>query len=396
MDVEIRPATLADAPAIFAIRAQAFRVPRDDYEPWLGRVDLDRHLVACVGDDVVGGLVVHPLAQWFGGRSVRAGGVASVAVRPEHRGQGIGARLLRSALAVMSERDEVLSALHPATTSLYRRHGWEIAGDHARFRVDTGMLARLPRGEPDRLRLATPEDLPLLRACYDAVAPLHPGWLDRPDRWWERIVATTFDEPHGYAYLVEDDERGAAGYLRYRLRPTPDGWGHRITVDELVARDPLAAVTLLQVLASSSAQVEVVTFVGGSIDALHLALPEQRLRAGRNNRWMLRLVDVGRALSARGYPEAVRAEVHLELVDREVTTNEGRFVLTIADGRGELRPGGTGELRMTVNGLAALYSGWASTATIADAGMLHGPRSSARTALDAAFAGRRPSILDDF
>ena len=52
--------------------------------------------------------------------------------------------------------------------------------------------------------------------------------------------------------------------------------------------------------------------------------------------------------------------------------------------------------RLDVGALAALYTGWASTAMLARAGRLSGGGEAERAALDAAFAGPAPWMADSF
>jgi Sterol carrier protein domain len=49
-----------------------------------------------------------------------------------------------------------------------------------------------------------------------------------------------------------------------------------------------------------------------------------------------------------------------------------------------------------VGALASLYSGWSSSALLARAGLLAGGSAADRAALDAAFAGPAPWLLDEF
>jgi predicted acetyltransferase len=111
--------------------------------------------------------------------------------------------------------------------------------------------------------------------------------------------------------------------------------------------------------------------------------------------WLLRIVDVCGALAARGYPQGAEVEVHLEVRDTLLPANDGRFVLTIANGQGEVREGGRGGLRVDVRGLATLYSGHLSPEELRATGLLDGePRDLAAAAL--AFAGPAPWMPDMF
>ena len=85
MDIEIRVPTPEDINGIFDVRAQAFAIPESDRERWTSLVDPAGMVTAFLGTQVVGSLNVLGLGQWFGGRSLPMGGVATVVVRPEHR-----------------------------------------------------------------------------------------------------------------------------------------------------------------------------------------------------------------------------------------------------------------------------------------------------------------------
>jgi predicted acetyltransferase len=393
MDIEIRVPTAEDLHGIFDVRAQAFAVPESDRERWTSLVDPSWMTTAFLGPQVVGSLNVIPLGQWFGGRSVPMGGVATVVVRPEHRGEGIAARLLARALERMRDEGLVVSTLHPATTRVYRASGWEIGGDLARHRIATRALERLPRGDSERVRRLTRDEWPLVRECYDAVAPSHPGWLDRSEWWWKVTGDDSFED-QSFVYAV-DGEEGIAAFVVFSQRSS-DSWGYSIEVEELVAREPGAAVTLWRFLSGHGMQVGTITINRGPIDELLLVLPEQDVRQVHNNRWMHRLVDVPAALGARGYPAAVAAEVHLEVADRVAPWNDGRWVLRVEDGRGEVAPGGTGEVQLTINALSTLSSGWTSATALTGAGALHHASPRACAALDAIFAGPAPTMVDEF
>jgi predicted acetyltransferase len=111
---------------------------------------------------------------------------------------------------------------------------------------------------------------------------------------------------------------------------------------------------------------------------------------------MTRVIEAADAVAARGYPPAVRADVHIQLADRVAPWNDGRFVLRIEDGEGKLTPGGTGDVHLSVNALASLYTGWASARTLVTAGLVHHADERELAALDAAFAGPRPYLFDNY
>jgi predicted acetyltransferase len=294
----------------------------------------------------------------------------------------------------MHEQGLVVSTLHPATTRFYRGLGWEIGGEFGVRRVPCASLTALPPGEPECMRPARADDCDGVRECYGRVAATITGAVDRSDTRWHELESH-LDHPHRYQYVYDVGGR-IDGYVVYDQLQTPGQWGFAITVHELVAADTRADVTLWRHLGSHAAQVDALTVLAAPLDTLTLLLPEQVIEVVGVNRWMTRMVDAAGAIAARGYPAGVRAEVHLQLTDRLAPWNDGRFVLRVEGGEGKLSPGGTGDVHLSVNALASLYTGWASAPVLAAAGLLHDAADRDLAALDAAFAGPQPYLFDNF
>jgi predicted acetyltransferase len=133
----------------------------------------------------------------------------------------------------------------------------------------------------------------------------------------------------------------------------------------------------------------------GPGDPLLSLLSEQPYQLTLGDFWMLRVVHVPAALEARGYAEAVRGELHLEVRDEGLPGNAGRWVLTVEGGEGRVRAGGEGRLRLDVRGLASIYSGYFSPEGAAAAGLLEGDPEDLRRAAGF-FAGPAPWMPDMF
>jgi predicted acetyltransferase len=392
VDIEIRAPRPDEADDVFAVGSEAFTNPPERRETWLATKRMEDFLGAWAGDELVATTEVMPMGQFFGGRSVPMGGVAGVAVRPDHRGRGIAPRLLSLAVERMHEQGLVISTLHPATTRFYRGLGWEIGGEFGVRRVPCASLAALPPGEPECLRRGRAADFDAVRECYERAAPAMNGAVDRIDARW-RADQLALDRPHRYLYVYDADGR-IDGYVVYEQAQAGRQWGFRITVHELVAADPRAAVTLWRHIGSHTAQVDTVTVLAMPLDVLTLLLPEQVVEFVGANHWMTRIVDAAGAIAARGYPPGVGAEVHVQLADRLAPWNDGRFVLRVEGGEGKLSPGGTGEVHLSVNALASLYTGWAAARELNAAGLVHHAGEPDLAMLDAAFAGPRPYLFD--
>jgi predicted acetyltransferase len=394
MELELRTPEPQDLPDFFTLRAQAFAAPEQEREAWIAFADLSTMHGAFDRGRMVGGLRVIPFGQWFGGRCLPMGGVAGVVVAPEVRGHGVAPRLLARALEGMHEQGTLVSTLHPATLRPYRAAGWEVAGPFSTYRIPTRSLLRLHHGDPEGVHRLGRDDWTRAQVCYERAAPGHPGWLERSPARWDQVAGASFGE-QAYVYGVEGDDGEMAGYLTYSQTRAGHAAGYGISVHELVSLTPEAHATLWSFLGGHAMQVESVLLPGALVEELVLLLPEQDLALVDDNRWMHRLVDVTGALEARGWPAAVAGEVHLDVDDPTAPWNAGRHVLRVEGGRAEVRPGGTGEVRLGVGALSTLAAGGFTARTLAAAGRVHASPDALAT-LDALFAAPRPHLLDDF
>ena len=364
-----------------------------------------RGLGAFDGDQLVGTALYHDMRQWWHGRAVPMAGVAGVKVAPEYRGRGAGRALMTALTELMTERGYPLSVLYPATMTIYRSLGWEVAGHRHEAVLPSRALAAMPR--PDEkaatgIRRPGPDDaveiLEVLGRVHRDARDCGPitwdeatmrRWLTRPGRYADK---------DRYAYLAPD------GFLGYRWSR-----GHEeIFVDRVVASSAGTMRALWAVAASNSSVAETVRAQVGPSDPLWWMLREQDANIAERESWMLRLLDAPAAIAARGFP-ATDFAVPLQITDDLRPANSGRWELTVRAGTGRLfrprtepgssspaaaSPDGQAPLALDARGLAALYAG-TPVATLRRAGLADGGSPAADSALDGAFAAT-PFMLDDF
>jgi len=121
---EIRPAARADLLEVFRIEQASFPQPWP-YSAFEGFLDAPGFLVAVGGDGVVGYVVADTVPNH--GRPI--GHVKDIAVRPDRRGEGIGASLLERALSTLAGEGTSrvkleVRAGNDAAIRLYRRFGF--------------------------------------------------------------------------------------------------------------------------------------------------------------------------------------------------------------------------------------------------------------------------------
>lgn len=368
-------------------------------EPWCAnfreRVGWD--IVRCEQIDgrIAASVAVHDFGQFFGGRRLACAGVALVTCSPEFRSRGITRSLLSGMLREQHAAGVPLSALYPSTRTLYRRLGYETAGTLFRYtiplnRIDVGRV----QGEVRRL---TGEDFDLIRELHGRWLRSHAGLLDRNEFLWHRIRhGRDGTERDGFVILIDGEPRGYFYYQPGEAR----GLERPVEVADLVILDAAAGRRFLAFMHDLRATLSELTMWSTHNDPVLMLLNEQRFDITLHNAWMMRLIDVQRAIEGRGYPQGLDTELQLTVhLDEVITTNNGQFVLRVKEGRAELgrrsATSGSG-LTITIRGLAALYSGHLSAQELSRAGLLECSDQAALALATAIFAGPQPRLADWF
>lgn len=381
--------------ALAGVFASCFNIPQDYMQRFLAAVEPRTLYALRDGADVEGGLAIIRMGQWFGGRSVPCGGIALVGVPPELRARGVGRRLMRSAVRLMRDDGLAISALYPAITPLYRDAGYENAGGHYVTRLDLHRVALRP--DPDdglRIRRATDDDFDAVRALYARCAAQRDGSLDRGPYMWRRVRAWRMEPTDGFACV---DEGGALRAYAYTRRAPIENQRYEIEALDLRCETPPAARRMLAFLADHRSMAPSAVIDVPAWDPLVAMLPEPAgAKTSHSGPWMLRILDVRRALEARGYRAGVSGELRLRVRDALLPENDGAWTLRVEGGRGEVREGGgAGGIELDIRALAALYTGFASGESLRERGALQGDERSAALA-SSIFSGTPPAMSDRF
>ena len=328
--------------------------------------------------------VLLDLEHWWGGRRVRAGGVAGVAVHPDARGTGTASALLRTLADVMDERGQGVSTLYPTVVGLYRGLGWEVAGTLDTTVLPTRDLADAPAQWGGHVRTAEPADAPALHELYTAWAQQAAGPLTRDGRVFPAPAAAVLE--HDVVALAEDADGTPLAYVAYDR-----GRGYRegaeLAVGEAVSLHAGALAALLRSVGRWH-PVAGRTRWRGPTDELARLLPGSVPPPSERERWMVRVVDPVRAVVDRGW--AADLDLAVRLVDPE--RGDRTWRLTVRDGQGQLAPATGPAPSLHARGLALLLAGAADTSAVRRLGLCDGPL----PGLDAALAGPAPVLLDYF
>lgn len=389
------PFSPADTEAIVAIDADAFNFPPDRAMCYLQLAGPHNFRAVRYNGQWAACLASIPCGQYFGGRAVPMAGIAAVAVAPEARGRAVAKFMMRSELERLFAARVPISTLYPATIPLYRGVGYEFAGVQYEHRLPIHAISTQDRSL--RVRRDTPADAPALARLYAEMAVATNGNVERTDFFWARVRDFRGTPLQGYVF---EGSGGIEGYLFLQKRQPPASGTllsyNTVFLSDFTAATPTAARCMLSFIAAHYSLCDTVAWFGGSTDALwQFILREAFLQSTLRAHWMLRIVHCQAALEARGYSSHVAGEVHLDIRDNILAGNNQRMVLNLRDGRGIVAPGGRGDVRIDVRGLAAVYAGFYSSTELRMAGYLDGEEDGAAL-LAAACAGPASWMRDPF
>jgi predicted acetyltransferase len=384
-----------EAKQLAAILNQCFAFTNT--ERYFHRLGLENFRVVREGSRIVGGLGIYQMGQWFGGKSVAMAGLAGVGVPPEQRGTGVAFELLSQTLQELHKREVPISALYPATQRLYRKVGYEQGGNACIYEIQTNSIGLSDRTLP--IQPVTPINPEIFSDIYCQSAIKINGYLDRhqsiwsgiiqPREFWEGIIPLREQEVI-YAYLVGAQSQ-PEGYIIFYQNSQESKLG----ILDWVALTTAAAKRLWTFVADHRSQIQTATWRGSVVHPLLLFLPEQTAKVKNSSIWMLRIIDVVKALSVRGYAAGVEAELHLAVQDDLLTGNNGNFILRVSGGSGEVTRGGRGDLRLNIRGLSPLYTGLYTAHQLQFSGFLEATEKALASATQI-FASSVPWMADLF
>jgi predicted acetyltransferase len=392
LGVEPAPITPDEVPAFVEGVYSSFHndVPPHHEERWKRVLEPERVLALRDRGRIVAGTGIFSRRLTVPGGEVPIAGVTLVGVRPTHRRRGLLTTLMRRQLADVREAGrEAVAALWATEPVIYGRFGYGIATLAAQLDVNK-LQARLRRSPAAQVELLAPADaLDAMRRVHDAVRQTVPGMLDRPGPWWEDRLRDHEGDRDGYKPLRAATAEGA--YALYSVKPnfTEDRPSGEVLVREVVAADDDGRAAMWSYLLGLDLTTTLTWPLAPADDPLpHMLANAQDVRVRLADALLVRLVDVPRALSERGYGEPF--EVVLEVSDEVCPWNAGRFALRWDGSTATCAPTATpAGLELGVADLGAAYLGGTTLDQLARAGRVRELRSGALADASRAFQGDR-------
>jgi len=378
---QLRPATPEEWPDFLQAMVGAFgETPTGPYlDTPSPTAELDRSLGLWEEGRVVATAGIYSRELSVPGALVPCAGVTWVTVAPTHRRRGVLTAMMRRQLTELHEQErEPVAALWASEHPIYGRFGYAPATVRAPL---SGPVHRL-RLRPDvdlgtgRVTIVDESDFrPHAVSIHGSVRRTVPGNLARDDRWWDRELLDLPEHRHGATarrYLLHTETDGTVtGYASYRMKESWTETGHpdgTLTVEEVRALSTPAYASLWKVLLSIDLVSTVRLQRASPYDPVRHLVTDARALTGpvRDGLWV-RLVDVGRALSARRYP--ARIDLVLDVRDPFCPWNDGRWhVWGHPSGAFCDRTDRDPDIALGIEELSAAYLGGTSLATLQAAG----------------------------
>lgn len=377
------------AQGLGTILGQCFGDPSPTaWEVYVKLVGLENFRIIQQGGKIAGGLAILSVGQWYGS-VVPTAAIASVGIAPEYRGSGVAAQLMTNTLRELYTNGVPLSVLYAATQRLYRKVGYEQAGSFCRWEIAADSIQISDRTLP--IQLVNPANHEVFHKLYQQNAKVANGHLERNECLWQLAIEPPKDQVI-YAYLI-GEEAQPEGYVIFVQHQENNQ--SKIIIKDWVVLTEAAGRRLWTFLADHRSQIDKIQWRSSIVDPLSLLLPEQTAKIINSDRWMLRVVDVVKALEKRGYPPQVDAQLNLEIKDDLIAENNGQFMLNVSGGRGEVVKGGTGELQLDIRALSPLYTGLFTAQQLQQFGQIKATSQAIFVAMQL-FTGAQPWMSDKF
>jgi predicted acetyltransferase len=392
MTISIVPLTVADRQRLLNVDLAAFFFDPNAYpvDVVTSHVDWARTFGANrEGSDELAGIYTsYDMAVTAPGplgalSQVPMAGLSWVSVHPDHRRRGVLREMVTHHFARLHEQGAALSGLHAAEVPIYGRFGYGVSSVELLLKLERGTVFSAPNLDEAAGRITTRfvaadsddtarlvHDLHLRCAGSTLGAVSRPELLARPifvdlpltrqgHEPTQVLLAHVDGQPVGYAVFSREHK-----WTDFRPKGT-------VNVSELAAADPATLLALARRLVDFDLTSSITVSGRGTDDPL-LWWPggPREVGVSSSDSLWLRLVDVGAALTARGYSSA--CDVVLDVVDPVCPWNQRAWRLTVGpDGVATCLPtSDDADLQLPVQTLGAAYLGSRSVAAQAHLGLV--------------------------
>jgi len=279
------------------------------------------------------------------GTMVRANGIGMVASAPETRRRGMVRELFAAHLEQLRDDGVVLSLLYPFNFGYYNRFGWGFGErrlklfvpprEFAGYGRPVGRVREILYVEKDVLKPADGETLDsvieTLDRLYRAEAARWNLSAQRSRADWQRMLEVHRGRRFVFVWEPEGGGEAQGYFIGYFREERHDG---DLTCRQIIAATPDAWRGLCDFLRSHDSQNKHIVFDVPFEHRLLDLLDNPRVdNKALEHGPMVRAVDLVGLLEARGVDGICSGRCVLEVADGLAPWNDGRFSVTMANGR---------------------------------------------------------------
>ena len=346
---------------------------------------------------LIGGLGILKMGQWFGGKRIPCAGLSFAGVSPEERRTGAASFILRKTLEELRQDGFPISMLFPTADLIYQKVGYERAGVRLMHEVRTTDI-HISNRNAQMVRVNTDDPLEFV-SLYRKMASQNNGHLDRHNYLWDKYIVSrllplncndylSHDDIYRY-YVVENGEK--TGYVVYTVRDR----GEIIQILDHCVLTRTAGERILTFFEDFVSISSILRWQSGQQGLLYSLLPQESIETTWSLEWMLRIIDVRKALEYRGYPMALEKELNIEVLDEILPENKGKYLLSVSNGKGNVSKGRKDGLKIDIRGLAPLFTGRYTASQLRILGFIEGNDEDI-SLVETMFSGSIPWMQDMF
>lgn len=393
MTIEIRPAAEHEMPQLGMISAYVYAGSFGDGPDNLVR-NVNRPewtLCGFDGDKMVASFSTIPFTMRALGKSVNMGGISAVGTIPEYRRRGLLRRIMTKALANMHEAKRPVAALWASQAAIYQRYQFAMTTVLRRYRIDTVDIG-FNDGDGGSCVVERHE----IENCFESVKQIYIQfvadrmcYLHRSGALWQLQVLNEAPADGPVMVAIASNEVGEhVGYLIYTMRGgrvNHPARGQELKIRDMAWLTPDAYRSLWRFIASHDL-VGAVTWDSAPVDdpAPELFTEPRMLDTKDTEGCWFRIVDLGRALGARGYGNAGNLVISVPK-DELAPWNEGTWQVDVENGSAKVTASARSpDIETSIKALTSLYTGFRSARQLAAWGLMKGD-SKAISAADGIF-----------
>ncbi len=314
---------------IASIYNNAYRVPMETASGWAKLTKLANTRGIFERKRLVSMLQIIPYDIWIGGKLVSMGGIGGVATWADRQGRGYAGELMRDSLRTMRERKQWTSILYPFSYRYYGKFGWAIAG--RRLKYTNFRQHQIQRFEEASMVDAGKDttNIKILNSVYEKMATRFNLCCKRPTNLWKRKL-DGLEKQNAQLYLIRDRNEYLGWFICENKRFQD---AHESITREFTFVNDKAVKAMMGFFSTLPTNVKNITISTPYALDLWRFFREPYIDTFQVCDMQFRIVDIVRAVKARGYPAGMSCSLVFSIEDTYAPWNTGTWRLELQEGK---------------------------------------------------------------